>query len=304
MPASDGEAILAFVAAHVQGEDFVAPAPWRKNRRLMREGWKDLAYLPRGRRRWSMTLAAQAYSLRRRIAGRGDLNLWAAMHAAPASARYAKLGERALVLWHGTSAARAEKIREVGLFPKKGIWATAEPRLAHSFTRDRADRYRAGGATIVLLFDREDMPQAFEPASQSDTLRFRSPLGPEYVEYILWDDRIEFVGPGKARSPKPWGVARFKKVGGKWAPRSRPPVRFGRGDTYKGLAQWSDLSVRRVLTTLGEAAAMEVFSSLYATIDPTEALGHDDVFAAMERLCPRPRYRRVRLFSLADETGA
>ena len=80
---------------------------WRKRRKLARGGWKDLAYVPRGRCQWNMTLAAQAYSLLRQRVARPDLNLWAAMHACPPSARYVELGPNALVLWHGTSAERA-----------------------------------------------------------------------------------------------------------------------------------------------------------------------------------------------------
>ena len=96
---------------------------WRKDRRLARDGYQDLEYLPRDRSGWNATLAAFAYSMRRRIAGRADLDLWAAMHGCRPSARYEQLGEDGLVLWHGTSAPQAEKIREVGLFRKRGVWA-------------------------------------------------------------------------------------------------------------------------------------------------------------------------------------
>ena len=136
-----------------------------------------------------------------------------------------ELGRRALVLWHGTSAARAQRIRRVGLFPRKGVWATADPELTHSFCRGRADRHGAGSAVIVLLFDREDIPVAFEPARERDTLRFRSVLPPECIEYVLWEEWLEFVGSRCSRRPRQWGVCRFKKRHGRWVPRSRPPVR-------------------------------------------------------------------------------
>jgi hypothetical protein len=277
------------MSGHPQPFDAVQPANWRKRREMLRSGHKDLAYLPQGRCGWNATLAALAWSARRQIEPRPDLNLWAVMHGCAASARYAELGRSALVLWHGTSARRAEKIRQVGLFPKKGIWATTEPRLAHSFTRGRASQYAAGSAMIVLLLDRENMPEPFELAGERETLRFRSPLRPDYIEYILWDDRIEFLGGQKAREPKPWGAARFKKVGGRWVPRSRPPVRFDNRHTYADLEAWLELSIRRVLAALGRAQAVEIFSCLYSTIDPAEALPHDAVFEALERLCGRPR---------------
>ncbi len=283
--------------------ELLAPVAWRPNRRMLRDGWADLKWLPRDRAGWNMTLAAWAYAMRRQLAERADLNLWAQLHGCPASARYARLGDDALVLWHGTSAPRAEKIRQVGLFPKKGIWATAEPTLAHSFARNRAGRFAAGSATVVLVFDRENIGPDFEIAREKNTLRFRRPVGPEFIEYILWDDSIEFVGAHRSRRPKAWGVGRFKRVRGRWVPRSRPPVRFDGDQTYESLAEWLDLSVRRILTTLGEATAVEVFSSLYATIDPTDALRHDEILDTLDRLCRRPRSRKQRLFSLSPPEG-
>lgn len=276
---------------------------WRKDRKLARQGFRDLEYLPRSQTGWHATLAALAYSARRRAA-KPDLNLWAAMHGCPPSRRYAELGDRALVLWHGTSARRAEKIRQVGLFPKKGIWATAEPRLAHSFSRGRGTQYAAGSAMIVLVFDKTDIPVAFEMAHEGETLRFRSPVGPEWIEYILWDDRIEFLGRQKADAPRPWGKARFTKRGGKWAPRSRPPVRFDARHAYADLTGWLELSIQRVLTTLGSASAVEIFSSLYATIDPWDALEHERIFEAIDRLCGPGRQVRqgARQFSLPART--
>jgi len=276
---------------------------WHGRREMVRRGMADLKYLPRGRCEWNTTLAAVAYGVRREM-GSPDLALWAAMHGCPASARYIELGRKALVLWHGTSARRAERIREVGLFPKKGIWATAKPRLAHSFSRNRGSAYQAGSAMIVLVLDRKDMPVAFEMAREPDTLRFRSPLGPEYIEYILWDDRIDFAGAHRSRRPRPWGTARFKRAHGRWMPRSRPPVRFDDAHTYDSLDGWLDLSVRRIVRTLGSASGIEIFSSLYATVDTGEALPHEAVFDTLDRLCVPASSGRagVKVFSLrADE---
>ena len=279
------------------------PAPvtqWPKRREMVKRGYKDLVYLPRGRCEWNMTLAAVAYSVRRQIVEKPDLALWAVMHGLPVSRRYLELGARALVLWHGTSAARAEKIREVGLYPKKGIWATAEPKLAHSFSRHRGTTFAAGSAMFCLVFDREDIPVAFEPAREDQTLRFRQPIRPDFFEYVLYDDRIDFVGSAKARRPRPWGVGRFKRSRGRWITRSRPPVRMDDARSYGDLGEWLELSIVRIVQTLGSATAIEVFSSLYATIDPTDALPHATIFEALERLCPRTRFGRngCRQFSL------
>lgn len=36
-------------------------------------------------------------------------------------------------------------------------------------------------------------------------------VAPDYVEYILWSDRIEFAGNVKSKSPRPWPIFKFKK---------------------------------------------------------------------------------------------
>jgi len=274
---------------------------WRKHRKLAARGLRDLEYLPRSRTGWNATLAAHAFSVRRRLAGQADLNLWAAMRACPPSARYERLGRDALVLWHGTSAARAEKIARHGLFHKRGVWATVEPRIAHGYTRGRSSRFSVGSAMVVLVLDGEDMPAAFERQGRGGLIfRFHAALPPECVEYVLYDDRIEFVGGERAERPRPWGAARFKKRHGRWVPCSRPPVRFEEDHTYRTLDEWLELSIRRVLATLGPASGVEVFSCLYATIEPTEALEHRAIFAALDRLCGKPRPCRggTRLFAL------
>jgi len=50
-----------------------AETDWQKNQRLLRAGFPDLAYVPKGRSGWNMTLAALAYSARRNLAGSADL---------------------------------------------------------------------------------------------------------------------------------------------------------------------------------------------------------------------------------------
>lgn len=274
---------------------------WRKNRRLVRDGFSDLEYLPRSQPGWNATLAAHAYSARRQIAGTADLNQWAAMHGCPASARYRELGKNALVLWHGTTAARAERIAQSGLFHKRGVWAALEPKIAHGFSRARARDNRAGSATVVVLLDsRLVRPGVHYDLEAAEVLRFHAALPPESIEYILWDERIEFVGAQKAQLPKPWSVARFKKKEGRWVPLSRPPVRFDDEHVYSDMEEWLHLSIERTLSTLGSACAIEIFSSLYSTIAPWEALEHTAIFNALERLCYVSRHKRgIRQFSLA-----
>jgi hypothetical protein len=291
---------MSVTARSHRSSAFEQVTDWRRNRRLVRGGFRSLEYLPRSRTGWNATLAAYAFSVRRQVAGRCDLNQWAVMHGCPASARYEEMGEEALVLWHGTTARRAERIARYGLFHKRGVWATLEPKIAHGFSRYRARAYRAGSAAVVLLLDGRQVRSGVHYDEEAgEVLRFHAAVPAESVEYILWDDRIEFVGEEKIGQPKPSGVARFKMKSGRWVPLSQPPVRFDNGDSYDDLEGWIHLGIRRILSTLGSAAAIEIFSRLYATIDPWEALRHEAIFAALERLCRASRHRcGVELFSL------
>jgi hypothetical protein len=287
-------------------QDAVLPSwppedPWRKDRKLVRRGYGDLAYLPRTRTGWNATLAAYAFSARRGALGAANLNLWAAMHAVAPSARYLELGNDGLVFWHGTSAVRAARIRETGLAHKGGVWAATEPRIAHGYTRGRSAAFGAGSAMIVFLISKSDW-DARATRESKDIARFHTSIPPECVQYILWPDRVEFVGEQKVHEPKPWGIAHFKRSRGRWAPRSRPPVRLDAEQSYASFDEWLELSIRRILGVLGSAAAIEVFSSLYATLDPPDALEHGRILDELERLClpPRPARNGVRRFHLAE----
>jgi hypothetical protein len=155
---------------------------------------------------------------------------------------------------------------------------------------------------VLLLDDRKVRSGVHYDAETTEVFRFHAALPAESIEYILWDDRIEFLGEQSAREPKPWGVARFKKKSGRWVPLSRPPVRFDAEHGYNHLEEWLHLSVERVLSRLGSAAAIEIFSTLYATIDPWEALQHQAIFGALERSCHASRHRcGVELFWLEAE---
>ena len=272
---------------------------WRKDKALHRKGFKDLVYLPAGRTAWNATLAAYAYAARRAVDGKADLPVWAQMHSVRASSRYEDLGPRALTCWHGTSAERAAKISEHGLYPKKGVWAALNPTIAHGYTRNRAARFNAGSAMIVFVIDKYEW-EGRATVENDEIVRFHEPIPADRIEYILWADRIEFRGAHKAAKPKPWGVARFRRDRGHWGPRSRPPIRFDASHQYSTFDEWLDLSVRRIVRVHGATTAAETFSSLYATVDPWDALSHDQVFQALERLCGEPRQGRrgFRLFRL------
>ena len=259
---------------------------WQKNRKMVKRGYSDLVYLPRSKAGWNATLAALAFSQRLNRAGHADLNEWAVMHGAPGSSRYAELGESALVLWHGTSDERARRIGEVGLFHKRGMWATSEPRIAHGYTRWRTRQYGVGSATVVLVLDRSEIEEGVHYSHDSEVIyRFHSGVDSHHIQYIIWGDHLEFRGDERAAEPSPWGRGRFKRQGGKWVPLSRPPVRLDEGSRYADFDEWLTQSITRILRRLGEATAVEVFSSLYATLDPWRALEHESILTRLEELC-------------------
>ena len=260
---------------------------WKKNRAIVAEGYRDLAYLPRGRSEWDFTLACLAYGARRNIDSRvPDLCHWAARHNVPAGERFSELDEHALVLWHGTSRARAEKIVQHGLFSKGGLWATTDPFIAHGFTRGRADRYRTEGAMVCLVLDRRQLEDGRDcTAEHDDILRFHHGLPPNVIEYLLTHESITFTGPRRCAQVRPWVAGKFRKQQGQWVPVQAVPVRYSDADSYSSLAEFAALTLRRLLLELGQAAAIEVFSTLYSLVSPTEAMTHESVFELIDHEC-------------------
>ena len=99
------------------------------------------------------------------------------------------------MFWPGTSATRFEWITLFGLFHKRGFWTPLDPKIAHGYTRRRASEYGVGSATVVLLLDRREIKPGIDYNQQgSDIFRFHAGMPPENIEYILWDDRIQFLG--------------------------------------------------------------------------------------------------------------
>ena len=267
---------------------------WRKNRKLASEGFRDLQYLPRERTGWDCTLASLAFGARAAIEGRApDLNRWAARLGAPPSGYYAETGSDALVLWHGTSRERADKIREHGLFHKRGLWTTTDPQISHSFCRSRSERFGTDGAVLCLVIDRREIEEGrdYDLEGGGDIYRFRGGLPPEAVEYVLVHEAICFVGPLRGNDPAPWPGARFKRQSGKWAPVQAIPVRYSGSETYSTLAEFMELCVDRLLDELGEVTALDVFATLYAAVAPWRALPHEAAFDLIEEKCVPHRHR-------------
>ena len=267
---------------------------WKKNKRLVAEGFPDLQYIPRERCGWDLTLACLAYAIRRRFERHApDLNAWAARHGVPASERYAQLGSDATVLWHGTSRERAERIREHGLFHFKGLWTTFDPDIAHGYCRGRSERFGTEGAVVCIVLDERDLEpgQHYEPEPGGKVRRFHGPLAPEFIEYVLTREEIRFTGEERAAEPSPWVSARLKRQSGSWLPVQQPPVRFSDDSEYSSVEEFARLTARRLLEEVGEVSVLELFSTLYALVRPWDALSHQDVLDLAGELCETRRNR-------------
>lgn len=274
--------------------------PWKKNKRLVCEGYPDLEYLPKERSGWDATLACLAYRVRMELEGSlPDLAAWAARHGLAASGRCARFGRDALVLWHGTSRERAGKIVEHGLFHRKGVWTAMNPAIPHAFCRGRSELFGTEGAVVCLVLDRAELVEGldFDAEGDGNVLRFHHGLGPEVIEYVLTHDGIRFVGERRSRRPAPWPGASFKMRSGRWAPAQKAPVRYSDAASYSTPREFAERCVDGLLSELGEVAALEVFSSVYALVTPREVLTHRDVLGILERECaPSRRRGRWRTF--------
>jgi len=264
---------------------------WRKNQKRIDQGFADLVYLPRGRCAWDCTLASLAFGIRRQIEHpRADLNAWAARHGLPGSARWAELGEDAWVLWHGTSRPRAQKIAQHGLFSKRGLWATFDPHVSHSFCRGRADRYQTDGAVVCIVIDQRQFAENRDYQREDERIiRFHHGLPPDVVQYVLLHDQIQFTGRRRAAGIAPWMTGQFLRRGGAWVPVQRPPVRYSADASYDDLEQFARLTIQRLLAELDHITALEVFSTLYATVRPWDALEHERILQWLADCCEHGR---------------
>ena len=276
---------------------------WRVNKKIIAAGFADLKYLPRTRGGRDATLACLAYGARLgQPPDQPDLNAWAARHGTTPSRRYEDLGDSALVLWHGTSRERAEKIRRHGLFHRRGLWTARDPRIPHAFCRGRSERFGVEGAVLCLVLDRNSLVEGddYTVDRQGNVHRFHHGLDPEVVEYVLVHDAIEFTGEARARHCQPWHVGRFKKRQGRWVPMQHAPVRYGAATSYSSLSEFLALCVDRLLAEFGEVTTLEIFSTVYGCVQPWEALEHQAVFDVIELRCtPRPRPTRQPVFRAA-----
>jgi len=262
---------------------------WRPNRRLVADGYADLEWVPHGRTGWDFTLACLAYGMRMDIERRPpDLNAWAARHGVPAAGRCAELGGDALVLWHGTTRERADRIVEHGLFHKRGLWTARHPAIPHSFCRGRSERFGGEGAVVCIVVDARDVPGEAE-FETDNVVRFHHGLPPDVVEFVLVRDEIRFTGAERSREPAPWPGESFVRREGDWTPARRSPVRYSDDLSFSTPAGLAAICLDRLLGELGEASALEVFSCIYAAVRPSEAVPHRDILALLAGSCVEGR---------------
>ena len=268
---------------------------WKRNKTDMAEECRDLKWLPRGRHGWDCTLASLAFGMRMEIPGAAaDLNAWASRHGVPPSARYAELGERALVLWHGTSRERADKIAAHGLFHKRGLWTARHPMISHSYCRSRSERFGTDGAVVCIVLDQSALVegQDFTTEGNGSILRFHHPLPPEVVEYVLTHEEVRFTGIERAAGPRPWPAVRLKHVSGCWVPVQRPPVRFLASEQFSTLGEFLILCLSRLSHELGCFSAIEVFSVLYSLVRPWDCLEHGQIMDLLSSASLQTLHRR------------
>ena len=268
---------------------------WKKNRKIVARGFPDLEYLPKGQCDWDCSLASLAYGVRRALLGRSPgLNAWAARHGLPGSARYAELGRHARVLWHGTSRMRAEKIAEHGLFHKRGLWTTLNPAVSHGFCRGRSESFGTEGAVVCLVVDRSQMERDrdFDVEGAGDIFRFHHGLPADVVEYVLVKEEIRFLGRERAHAPAPWRRAAFKKRSGRWVPVQATPVRYSDTQEYASVEEFAGLCLDGLLDEFAELTALEFLSTLYACVEPWDAVSHDQALELFEDRCVRHARRK------------
>jgi hypothetical protein len=277
---------------------------WRRNKRLLADGYADLEWLPHGRAGWDFTLACLAYGLRMDIEGRPpDLNAWAARHGVPASGRWTELGPDALVLWHGTTRRRADRIVEHGLFHKRGLWTARHPGIPHGFCRGRSERFGGEGAVVCIVVDARDVPGEAE-LETDNVVRFHHGLPPEVVEYVLVGEEIRFTGPRRARHPSPWPGERFTHRDGEWTPTRQIPVRYDGGREFSSPPELAAICFERLMRELGEATVLEIMSCVYAAVRPSDALPHRELLEMADRACVEGRrHGRWRTFRMRPGEG-
>jgi hypothetical protein len=228
---------------------------------------------------WDFLRIAEAYAARQQRRADSSLNDFAVEHGALASPLYEETKEHNLVLWHGTSLERAEKILEHGFFHCKGVWMAVKTSTPLSFARNRAGQSEGRPAILVSVIDLDRYREGLHFEGRWSETRFRDDVPPDVVQYLLTDREFRYVGAGRVRGYELPTKASFARKDGQWVVPTRNPATFDArlGLTYTTVAEWLDLKLGRFFAEQRRATVLEAFCAVYANCHPSEAIGREEV---------------------------
>jgi hypothetical protein len=254
---------------------------------------------------WDFLHIAEAYAARQQRGGQASLNDFAVEHGALASARYEETKEHNLVLWHGTSLERAERILEHGFLHCKGVWMALSTSTPLQFARNRAAECEGQPAILISVIDTE----VYRPGVHFDEgvhPRFRDDVPPEVVQYLLTDRGFKYVGKGRVPRHRLPAKASFVRRGGGWAAPTQNPAVFDAQQslTYTTASEWVHLKVAAFFAEQHRATPLEVFCAVYANCRPAEAVPREDLMEWLAGDCEvAGRSRWGPLLKRAQATG-
>ncbi len=256
-------------------------------RRSLRRRLKldELLRGPKGE--WDFLHIAEAYAARQQRGADSSLSDFAVEHGALASPLYEETRERNLVLWHGTSLERAERILEHGFFHCKGVWMAVRTSTPLSFARNRAREFDGRPAILVSVIDLDRYREGEHFEERRSETRFTDDVPPDVVQYLLTDREFRYVGRGRVRGYELPAKPGFTRKDGRWIVPTRNPATFDArlGLTYRTVGEWLDLKLGRFFAEQRRATALEAFCVVYANCLPTEAIGREEVAGWLMREC-------------------
>ena len=240
---------------------------------------------PKGK--WDFLHIAEAYAARQQRGAESSLSDFAVEHGALASPLYEETKERNLVLWHGTSLERAERILEHGFLHCKGVWMAVRTSTPLSFARSRAREFDGRPAILVSVIDLDRYRGGEHFEERRSETRFTDDVPPDVVQYLLTDREFRYVGRGRMRRYELPAKPNFARRDGRWIVPTRNPATFDArlGLTYTTVGEWLDLKLGRFFAEQQRATALEAFCVVYANCVPTEAIGREEVAGWLMREC-------------------
>ncbi|MFQ6078164.1 MAG: hypothetical protein ACE5NJ_03385, partial [Thermodesulfobacteriota bacterium] len=122
-------------------------------RPALRRKLSQLSFLKGRKDQWNLTLIARSYECHIGREPNLSLNDFVTLYGAPPSRLYGQTRRHNLILWHGTTLERAEKILEHGFAHFKGVWMDQGISTPFSFARSRAEQFDAVPAILVSIID-------------------------------------------------------------------------------------------------------------------------------------------------------